>query len=825
MPVPSVRWLRLLGPLLFVAALGLAARELRDVEPAAVVAALRALSPARWALALTATAASFAALAGYEWLAVRSLGLAVPTRTVVSTGLIGWAVGQALGPAWLSGGAVRWRLYGRAGLTKAQVGQIVATNLATFWASLVLLLGAALAIDPPAQVGAFGRPVGLGLLVLVAGVFALVARGRAVTVGRFTVHLPAPRLLAAQLAVGVVDNVAAVFALAACLPALPVSLPSLVVLFAGANVAGLLSGVPGGLGTLDGGLVALLSPAVPAGAVLAGVLAWRVVYAFVPLALALVGLGAAELAARPDLRDLAGRGVRAVAAPAFAGIAFLAGSGLLVSTFAPGAPGPARWLGAPLPDEVLAASHAASAVVGVGLWFVARGLWARTREAWFAFVALLLAGALASLGRGVDADGLVALGLVLAALPARGAFWRRAALGREVWPAAHWLGVAVAGLVAAVALGSALVDVHAPGHLRVAAVVAAAAAAGVLGSGLRPVRRAPPAPTEADLAAAVAIARDAHVSSGWLAATGDKALLFDADRQAFLMYGVHRDRWIAFTGPVGPPERWPALLDDFRARARRAGAKIALYEVPAAHLPLCTELGLRTYKFGEEARVPLADFTVEGGAHKNRRALLNKLDREGCTFEVVPAEQVADVLPGLRAVSDAWLAEKGSREKGFSLGRFDEAWLQRAPVAVVRVAGRPVAFANLLVAGDELSIDLMRFHPDAPKGTMDFLFLRLLQHGKASGFATFVLGMAPLSGLSTAPGAPAWSRAGGLVFSHGERFYNFRGLRSYKEKYHPDWAPRYLAVEGRLGPWSTLGSVWSLVGAPWTRAPGRARAG
>jgi phosphatidylglycerol lysyltransferase len=108
---------------------------------------------------------------------------------------------------------------------------------------------------------------------------------------------------------------------------------------------------------------------------------------------------------------------------------------------------------------------------------------------------------------------------------------------------------------------------------------------------------------------------------------------------------------------------------------------------------------------------------------------------------------------------------------------------------------------------------------------MDFLFLRLLQHGKASGFATFVLGMAPLSGLSTAPGAPAWSRAGGLVFSHGERFYNFRGLRSYKEKYHPDWAPRYLAVEGRLGPWSTLGSVWSLVGAPWTRAPGRARAG
>ena len=33
-----------------------------------------------------------------------------------------------------------------------------------------------------------------------------------------------------------------------------------------------------------------------------------------------------------------------------------------------------------------------------------------------------------------------------------------------------------------------------------------------------------------------------------------------------------------------------------------------------------------------------------------------------------------------------------------------------------------------------------------------------------------------------------------LVFEHGERFYNFRGLRRYKDKFHPEWRPRYIAA-------------------------------
>ena len=60
--------------------------------------------------------------------------------------------------------------------------------------------------------------------------------------------------------------------------------------------------------------------------------------------------------------------------------------------------------------------------------------------------------------------------------------------------------------------------------------------------------------------------------------------------------------------------------------------------------------------------------------------------------------------------------------------------------------------------------------------------------------------MAPLSGIEDSPVAPLWSKVGRFVYGHGETFYNFKGLRAYKEKFDPEWEPRYLAYPGRPRP-------------------------
>jgi phosphatidylglycerol lysyltransferase len=154
----------------------------------------------------------------------------------------------------------------------------------------------------------------------------------------------------------------------------------------------------------------------------------------------------------------------------------------------------------------------------------------------------------------------------------------------------------------------------------------------------------------------------------------------------------------------------------------------------------------------------------------------------------------------LRAVSDDWLTQKVGAEKGFSLGFFDEAYLARFPVAVVERDSHIQAFANLWTGprNVELSIDLMRYHRDAPKGVMEALLVHLMQWGKEHGYQRFALGMAPLSGFEDAPVASLWNRLGAFLYEHGESVYNFQGLRAYKDKFNPVWEPRYLAYPGGL---------------------------
>ena len=239
----------------------------------------------------------------------------------------------------------------------------------------------------------------------------------------------------------------------------------------------------------------------------------------------------------------------------------------------------------------------------------------------------------------------------------------------------------------------------------------------------------------------------------------------------------------------------------------------AFYQVQPEHIHMYLDLGLTMLKLGEEARVRLDTFSLEGRNRKEFRNTLSKFDKLQCAFEVIPRERIPDVLPELRRISDTWLADKNTREKGFSLGFFDEHYLRRFPVAVVRVEGTIAAFANVWITGgrEELSLDLMRYDASAPSGIMDYMFVQLMLWGKQEGYRWFNLGVAPLSGLENRNLAPLWHRLGSLVFRHGEHFYNFQGLRRYKAKFEPEWKPVYLACPGGLALPRVLTSTAALI--------------
>jgi phosphatidylglycerol lysyltransferase len=288
----------------------------------------------------------------------------------------------------------------------------------------------------------------------------------------------------------------------------------------------------------------------------------------------------------------------------------------------------------------------------------------------------------------------------------------------------------------------------------------------------------------------------ARRSEAMLAFTGDKKFLVSHAGDAFLMYQVRGRSWIAMGDPVGPYEAWPELLWGLRAKADASQGQLLLYQVTPDLLPLAVEMGLQIVKYGEEAHVDLGNFRLEGGAMRRLRHCVRRAEREGARFQIVPAAALPAVWAELKSVSDEWLAAKNQAEKGFSLGRFDRAYLSRFDFAIVRDAsGRIAAFANIWATRDrsELSVDLMRCREPLPYGAMDLLFAQLMLWGRAQGYRRFSLGLAPLAGIEARRLSPAWAKAASFIFRHGERLYGFEGLRAYKDKFAPVWTPRYIA--------------------------------
>jgi len=237
------------------------------------------------------------------------------------------------------------------------------------------------------------------------------------------------------------------------------------------------------------------------------------------------------------------------------------------------------------------------------------------------------------------------------------------------------------------------------------------------------------------------------------------------------------------------------------ALCRRHDWQAAFFQVLPDYLDHYRATGMTVSAVGHEGIVDLGTFDLAGKAGKTIRTAIHRLDREGHTAEVVSPPVPQAVINELRDISDEWLTTMHGTEKRFSLGWFDDEYVRRAPVMVVHGPdGAITAFANIVPEYQlsEITIDLMRHRRDAGSGTMDFLFVNLIEWAREQGYGTFNLGLSPLAGVGEDPGDPAVERAFNFVFHSVSRFYDFKGLHRFKSKFRPDWSPRYVVYPGTL---------------------------
>jgi len=482
------------------------------------------------------------------------------------------------------------------------------------------------------------------------------------------------------------------------------------------------------------------------------------------------------------------------------------------------------------PFGVSTGGHLTIALAGFALVLLANGLWRRKQIAWLLTISILIISIPTHLIKGIDyEEAILAAGLAVWLFTLRSHFHARSDLP-SVRQGILAIPVALAFTLVYGIVGFYLLDHHFkvnfgfweaarqtivmftefydPGLEPITGfgryfadsiyIVGAVTATYALLMLIRPVLMRQRGTPEEHEQAKVIVETHGHSSLARLTLLDDKLYYFSPGGSV-ISYVVEGRVALTLGDPIGPSEDAPAVVSDFKEFCARNDWQPALYQVLPDHLNIYRVAGFNILSIGHEGIVDLASFTLAGGENKSVRSSVNRMTKLGYHAEVIEPPHRPALLHQLQEISDEWLTNMHGSEKRFSLGWYDEAYLNDCLIMLIRnPLGSVDAFANILreYRASEVTIDLMRHRQSGEHGQMDFLFVSLFEWARQKGYATFNLGLSALSGIGEKPEDPAIEHAVHYIYEHVNQFYNFRGLHEFKDKFHPKWLPRYLIYPG-----------------------------
>ncbi len=639
------------------------------------------------AIASAITAVNYMMLSAYDWLGVTYAGLKVPYRRIMLASLISYAISNNAGHALVSGTSVRYRFYSASGVGGWDILKISGFSALTFMiAAFTMEAGLSLFVPDVMEQGqAAPKLVHTITLISAAALgfywIAVLFLRDPIRFKDYEFRMPTPRLALLQTVIGVTDLVVASSVLYIFVnDALPMSFAAFLAIYTLALLAGLISQVPGGIGVFEGTFMWFAGSDSSSVEIMSALVMYRIIYYFLPLALAGIGMFLYELRHHGE-RLVKGSMLVSTALsqsiPAiFSLLLFLAGTLLIASGTTPEIVEHVEILRRYVPIAAVEVAHIAASLCGIALLFLARGIRLRLRSAWSVSMMLLLLGAAGAIMRGLDwHEAAILMFVFFLMMPIRRHLTRDGSL-MHISLSHEW-----AALIAIALIGSTWLGFFAYRHVEYSNELfwqfsfsakggaarflrALAVSAAVLSfyffyrliTDAKPRRIAPPSVEE--LAQARAVTAQSSDPRGYLALLEDKNLLWSDDGQAFIMYAVTPNYWIAMGDPIGKRESFEALTWKFRENANIYHAQAVFYQVSDRFLPLYLDLGMVMVKIGENAHLHLADFSLAGGKRENQRKGRNRFLKQGYTFRMLTPEELGAAMPRLREISDRWLGQK-----------------------------------------------------------------------------------------------------------------------------------------------------------------------
>ncbi len=293
----------ILGLCLFILSIWAIRQEVNKYGWQDILASLHAIPHTRLVAATSLMVINYVFLTGYDTLAMVYIRGSLSYWHTGFVGFISYAISNSVGLALLSGSAIRYRFYSHWGLSNQDIAKIIAFCNLSFWLGLLAVGGITFLVDPlqvPQSLNlpfASVHPLGLIFLAIIIAYLALsLLTERSLKIGRWQVpHLPFGLSLA-QILITALDWGLAAGILYVLLPTnTNLSYAGFFGVYLLAQIAGIISNVPGGLGVFETVILLTLSPEISSVNLLGSLLAYRVIYYWMPLIMASLSLGGYEL--------------------------------------------------------------------------------------------------------------------------------------------------------------------------------------------------------------------------------------------------------------------------------------------------------------------------------------------------------------------------------------------------------------------------------------------------------------------------------------------------------------------------------------------------
>jgi uncharacterized membrane protein YbhN (UPF0104 family) len=289
-----------LGLAIFSLAVWILYREVRNYDYHAILASFTAIPTLSIILASLLTLSNYLLISGYDFLALQDIKRPVQYRNIMFNSFIAAALSRNAGYSMLSGGAIRYRLYGARGLTALDITKVIFFSSATFWLGLLAASGVIFLTAPMFIPRTLHLPftytysIGLLFVCLLLAYVALSVVQKPLRHRGLSLTFPPPRIAVSQILVSALDWLLAGLALYALIPCPALPLVRFLSIFFFAQFLGIVSQVPGGLGVFETVLLLLMPRACDRTSVLGAIIAFRLIYNVFPLGLGLLLLGGRE---------------------------------------------------------------------------------------------------------------------------------------------------------------------------------------------------------------------------------------------------------------------------------------------------------------------------------------------------------------------------------------------------------------------------------------------------------------------------------------------------------------------------------------------------